>query len=34
MKYKATWEWLYQHQSDKGRAVMDNVIFTLKTSEK
>ncbi len=33
-KYKPAWEWLYQHQSNKGKAVMDSVIFTLITSEK
>ena len=33
-KYKAAWEWLYQHQSNKGRAMMDSVFFTLITSEK
>ena len=33
-KYKKAWEWLYQQQSNKGKAVMDSVIFTLKTSEK
>ncbi len=26
-KYKTAWEWLYQHQSNKGRAVMDSVLF-------
>lgn len=26
-KYKPAWEWLYQHQSDKGRAVMDSVFL-------
>jgi len=28
-KYKSAWEWLYQHQSNKGKAVMDS-IFLLK----
>ena len=27
-KYKNAWEWLYQHQRNKGKAVMDSVIFT------
>ena len=26
-KYKPAWEWLYEHQSDKGRAVMDSVFL-------
>lgn len=33
-KYKPAWEWLYQHQSNKGKAVMDSVIFTLTVSRK
>ena len=33
-KYKTAWEWLYQNQNDKGRAVMDSVFFTSKISEK
>jgi predicted PurR-regulated permease PerM len=33
-KYKAAWEWLYQQQRNKGRALMDSVFFTLITSEK
>ena len=28
-KYKAAWEWLYQHQGNKARAVMDDAIFNL-----
>lgn len=26
-KYKAAWGWLYQHQSNKGKAVMDSVFL-------
>ena len=26
-KYKTTWKWLYQHQNDKGRVVMDSVFL-------
>ena len=33
-KYKPAWEWLYQYQSNKGKAVMDSVMFTLTNSEK
>jgi hypothetical protein len=33
-KYKTAWEWLYQNQDNKGKAVMDSVFFTLITSEK
>ena len=33
-KYKAAWDWLYQHQRDKGRAMMDSVFFSSTTSEK
>ena len=33
-KYKAAWEWLYQHQSNKGRAVMDKAILNLIKSNK
>jgi hypothetical protein len=25
-KYKPAWEWLYQHQDNKGKAVMDSAI--------
>lgn len=28
-KYKAAWEWLYQYQGNKGKAVMDSAILTL-----
>jgi len=31
-EYKPAWEWLYQHQNNKGRAVMDSVMFTLTAS--
>lgn len=34
MKYKEAWGWLYQYQSNKGKAVMDSVMFTLTNSEK
>lgn len=27
LKYKPAWGWIYQHQSDKGRAVMDSVFL-------
>lgn len=27
-KFKIAWEWLYQHQSNKGKAVMDSAIIT------
>ena len=33
-KYKEAWEWIYQHQSNKGKSMMDSVIFTSKISEK
>ena len=33
-KYKAAWEWLYQHQSDKGKVMMDSVIFMSTSSRK
>lgn len=33
-KYKPAWEWQYQHQGDKGRTVMNSVMFTLTNSEK
>jgi len=26
-KYKESWKWIYQHQSNKGKAVMDSVIL-------
>ena len=29
-KYRAAWEWLYQHQGNKGKAMMDRAIFTSK----
>jgi len=32
--YKTAWEWLYQHQGNKGRAVMDSAIFNLIKSNK
>jgi hypothetical protein len=33
-KYKAAWEWLYQHQGNKGKEVMDDAIFNLIKSNK
>jgi predicted PurR-regulated permease PerM len=33
-KYKAAWEWLYQHQGSKGKEVMDDAIFNLIKSNK
>ena len=27
-KFKTAWGWLYQHQSNKGKAVMDSAIIT------
>ena len=33
-KYKEAWEWIYQRQSNKGKAVMDSVIFISTISEK
>jgi predicted PurR-regulated permease PerM len=33
-KYKAAWEWLYQHQRNKGKKVMDSTIFNLIKSNK
>jgi hypothetical protein len=33
-KFKAAWEWLYQHQSNKGKAVIDSAIITSITSAK
>jgi hypothetical protein len=26
-KYKDAWEWLYQHQSNKGKSMMDSVFL-------
>ncbi len=33
-KYKTVWEWLYQHQGNKGKKVMDSAIFNLIKSNK
>ena len=33
-KYKEAWGWLYQLQSNKGKAVMDSAIFISTSSEK
>ena len=32
-KYKPAWEWLYQHQSHKGKAVMDSIFYLNKLRE-
>jgi len=32
-KYKTAWEWLYQHQSNKGKAVMDSAFFTITSAK-
>jgi len=33
-KFKTAWEWLYQHQSNKGKVLMDSAIITSITSAK
>jgi len=33
-KYKTVWEWLYQHQGNKGKKVMDSAMFNLIKSNK
>jgi hypothetical protein len=33
-KFKTDWEWLYQHQSNKGKVLMDSAIITSITSAK